>query len=176
MELDLDIIVNCIENGSDIDPIIGNNAIGTASYYGYLDKVKRLLVNKLFDPSCNNNYAIRWASYNGHIDVVKFLVTDLRVDHTAWNNWSIWWACLNGHLDVVEFLFKLINVNPINFKNGQIVRINDIYYAIEDGEIVNWLSREDYTYDYIMDEYLKWQYRIGGEKWTKAKKEIDYQR
>lgn len=152
------------------DIILGNTDIGAASYYGHLDKVKILLANPQVDPSTNNNYAIRWASYKGYIEIVKLLAADRRVDPSSLNNWGIWWAFLNNHFKVVEFLFELININPINFTNGQIIKIDDIYVLIDHGEIINWLSNGDCaSADYAKEVYLKWLYRIGGEKWAYAR-------
>jgi Ankyrin repeats (3 copies) len=44
-----------------------------ASYNGYSEVVKILLMDERVDPSADDNEAIKWASANGHLEVVKLL-------------------------------------------------------------------------------------------------------
>jgi len=162
---------------SKVDPSDYNNcAIRGASEDGHEEIVRLLLADNRVDPTDQSNYAIRWACRNGHIRVVRLLLTDPRVDPSDAGNWAIIWACRNGHAGIVSLLMKNECVNPKGnwiykkFYNedidyAEIVMFEDlkVFCYVENGDVD---SIEDET---IRERFIQWQYRIGGEKWTKAR-------
>lgn len=164
-------IVSLLLKDTRVNPADHDNfAIRAAAENGHL-KVVQILMN---DKRVNPADAIAQASKNGHLEVVQLLLTDPRVDPSKYNNYAIGHASLNGHYEVVKLLFNHPKVNPqgkdcVCHKNGEIVKlvniIGDVFCCIKDGKIVKIVSNFE---NIVKDDYIRWQYRIGGEKHTQA--------
>ena len=129
-----------------------NIAIQTASYYGHLAVVERLLqdpvpshpyrgasrpsVRRDVDPSADDNLAIRCASQNGHLAVIERLLQDTRVDPSS-DNTAIRLASQNGHLAVIERLLQDPRVDP----------------SANDNEAIRWASK--YGHLAVVDRLLQ---------------------
>ena len=49
----------------------------------------KILLDKGFDPSIDNNEAIKWASWKGYLEIVKLLLENKKVDPSANDNSAI---------------------------------------------------------------------------------------
>ena len=90
----------------DIEEINWTNFFHNAIFRGRVEIVRRLIQDKLVDPSVDNNYAILSASEFGRIDIVELLLQDCRVDPSVNNNDPIRSASKYGYLAVVDRLLK----------------------------------------------------------------------
>lgn len=153
--------------------IISLYAFHWACRNGHIEVVKRLMADPLFSPERKSTFdSFLFACRNGHIKVVQHLLND--VDPTTDNNLAIIWAGDFGHHDIVLLLMADKRVNPsgedfvriytspgvyfdiINFGDGTILKVKNGYFEmIKD--------------DNIREKYLKWLYRIGGEKYLEAR-------
>jgi len=165
---------------------LDNFTIRMASYNGNVSLVKQLLENETVDPSDYNNGAIRMASGQGHDGVVELLLADPRVDSTADNYRALCDAMISGEFKIVEMLFPqdkdFIQLNGL-YKDTIFVKLvidSYTYYCrfvcnTEVGCVHNnpnnpkYFECADDFSEWLEEEYVKWQYRIGGEKWAKAK-------
>jgi Ankyrin repeats (3 copies)/Ankyrin repeats (many copies) len=175
-----DEIVSILLKDNRVNPADHNNfAIRAASENGHLKVVQLLMNDNRVNPADHNNSAINHASKNGHLKVVELLLTDPRVDPSTYNNWAIEHASQNAHYEVVKLLFNHPKVNPqgqdcVKHKNGQIVKlvnvIGDVFCYIENGKILKILSNLE---NIVKEDYIRWQYRIGGEKYTLARNSLE---
>jgi len=161
---------------SKVDPSDNyNEAIQDASENGHVEVVRLLLTDDRVDPSDQHNHPIRWASSKGHIEVVRLLLADSRVNPTDLDNCAIRWASERGDVQMVKLLMDDLRVNPkgenwlyidSNYACFNIVIFEnpDAVCCVEDNDIESYIKDEE-----LRMRYIQWQYRIGGEKWTKAK-------
>jgi len=165
-----------VDPSSSID---GDSCIDLASENGHLEIVRLLLADSRVDPSDNENAAIISASEFGHVEVVRLLLVDTRVNPADKNNEAIRLACQNCHsgAQIVRLLLADQRVNPkgeegiyISRKAGryiiEIAIIDDVICYVKNGD-VNSIRDEA-----IREKFVKWQYRIGGEKWIQAKQNL----
>ena len=83
--------------------------------------IKKLLNDKDFDPSYDENEPIHNASSLGQIEIVKLLLNDKRVDPSDYNNHAIRISSVNLHIEVVEELLKDKRVDPSAESNYSII-------------------------------------------------------
>jgi len=136
--------------------------------YNQLDMVKLLLA----DPqviSTNERYVVDAACKHGNLEIVSFLFTIPEINSNYLIR-AINFAFDYRHLKVVDFLFNLQEQDHITYLDGsKLVKLSimgeDVYCHIENGKVRTSLSNFEKI---VEDEYVKWQYRLGGEKWTNA--------
>jgi len=109
-----------------------------------LEMVKLFLADQRFDPTGNGyNYAIRASAEKGRIDIVSVLLADPRVNPKGEE--GIYIQVIAGYPGYIE-----------------IAVIDNVICHVINSDVS---SIED---DGIREKFVKWQYRIGGEKWAKA--------
>jgi ankyrin repeat protein len=146
---------------------------------GDIKTVCLFLADPRVNPADPENLAIRWASYNGHLEVVKLLLTDPRVNPADQKNASIRWASRNGQrtAQVVRLLLADPRVNPKGEKDGiyiqlgdnsyvEIAIIDEVVYRVDNGNVESIDEK-------IREKFVKWQYRIGGEKYMASLKTLE---
>jgi ankyrin repeat protein len=127
---DLDSVNNLIDN--EVDPSLDSNiAILTASYYGYVYIVKRLLQDPRVNPNVYiRNFPIktpiRLALENGHTPVVKLLLSDPRVSSSEEIDIIFRLSARKGYLEIVTILLKNPRLN-ISSNSNQAIKWAYIY-------------------------------------------------
>lgn len=157
--------------------IISAYAFHWACRNGHIEVVRRLMADSRFRPTTNDMfYSFLFACKNGHIKVVQHILDD--VDPTTNDNYSIIWAYDTGHHDIVKLLMADKRVNPSGEDFVRIYISPNFYYDIinfEDDTILKvgngFLTMIENDND--REKYLKWLYRIGGEKYLEARNSIN---
>lgn len=154
-----------------------NWAINHACLNGYTEIVRILLEDGRVDPADPYNSPIIFASRNGYHEIVKLLLMDKRVDPADKNNEAIDGAGQYGHIEVVRLLLADWRVNPTGedgiyrkIRNNvyrEIAIIDDMLCYVKNGDVDSIID------DGIREKFIKWQYRIGGEKHALARNALE---
>jgi ankyrin repeat protein len=167
---DEDLVKLLLKDGRD-DPAMYDSIITDACKNKEI--VKLLLDDGRADPSVYHNEAIGMACQLGCMETVQLLLTDPRVNPADDNNNAIYWACHNGHFEITQLLFNHQKVNPtgqdhIKFKHGEMVKLNvngcQVFYLKH-----KMITKITHDLEHLAkEEYIRWQYRIGGDKHSSA--------
>lgn len=163
---------------------IYNRSIFLASKYGHHEIVSLLLADKRANPAETQNVPLRIACKYEHVHVVGLLLADDRVNPADKNYEAIKHANNCHNLQILELL---LTDHRINLKEKGFIKVEDYEYGYLDGIIVV-VYNEDVetlriittkqvilkTWDCIKETYLKWKYRIGGEKHTQACNSLNF--
>jgi len=171
---DLQTVCSYTESNTDDNMAIG---LAFASREGHFNIVRHLLSNPRVNMFEYTYLSIVWASEFGHSEIVTLILSDNRINPAAVNNMAIQKASLKGHLEVVRLLLADPRVNPkgeegiyISLDNSnyiEIAVIDDILCRVKNGDTE---SIED---EGIRAKFVKWQYRLGGEKYTASLKSLE---
>lgn len=113
--------------------------------------------------------------------VKKYLEQHEEIDQTV-IEWALEISSIFNRLNIVKILLNRKNVNDPNYIRitnwassdtfMEIVKLNDVYCKIYNGDdktlrvIGNEMNYSMSTLEKLKEEYIKWQYRIGGEKYN----------
>jgi hypothetical protein len=154
-----------------VNPAADNNeALRNACNFNQIEIVKLLLADTRVSP-CDVD--ISQAIYANHTEMIRLLLTDSRVDPTRHEN-PFYKAIKYGHNNIVKMLFDDHRVNPngqdcIRVKEYEIVKIGNVLLSVKNGDEET--CQVVAVYD-VKEAYLRWKYRIGGEKYNQARESL----
>lgn len=122
-----------------------------------IENITDYLNDKQFDPTSRNYYLLRLACYYGCIEIIKLFLQDLRVNPKREK--GIGWTVEEDYQEVVS----------LDLENG-----TTAVFVVTNEDYIN-IIYPDYTkeiHEEIKEKYLRWKYRIGGEKWRQAKNDF----
>lgn len=170
--------IECVKQSLKSGYVIEYLDICTAIEYSRFEIVKLLLANL---PNIDEYYiqtiihtACKIAACRiGNLEIVKLLFANSQINSDKYYSIGIKYAFMFSHLEVVEFLFNLLKQDHTKW-GYEFVKLcimgENVYCQVENDKVVKSLSNFN---NILQEEYVKWQYRLGGEKYALARNSID---
>jgi len=115
----------------------------------------------------------------GNIEKVKLYLKDKQFSDDRiipFLKWAIIWSVGNNEPEIVKLILADDRINPTKEDGIRLEFVGSIFEIVIIDNVVCYV--QDDKVEAIEDEatrekFVKWQYRIGGEKWSQAKQKLN---